>query len=168
MDFSRKRDTAAGLALVLALGVGLRWYHLGARSIWFDEAFTWRTIQFPFGEMLMLYYLGDRGHCYLYEEEGATPHYLGAAVLRREDLIGARGLRELASPRFWFVDATLHLGGVRQMPGASLQEAEEERRFREVFGLQEIIVRRYGAPHGDPPSQAGRRPSTAILSEARP
>ena len=40
------------LALVVALGVVLRLYHLTDRSIWFDEAFTWRMIQFPFGEML--------------------------------------------------------------------------------------------------------------------
>jgi hypothetical protein len=38
-------------AIVLA-GVPFRTCGLAARSVWFDEAFTWRLIQFPFIEML--------------------------------------------------------------------------------------------------------------------
>ncbi|HEV3258761.1 MAG TPA: hypothetical protein VG013_17960 [Gemmataceae bacterium] len=33
-------------------GLGFRAYDLAARSLWFDEAFTWRLTQFPFPEMM--------------------------------------------------------------------------------------------------------------------
>jgi uncharacterized membrane protein len=39
------------ICLILA-GIGLRGYHLTARSLWFDEAFSWRLIQFPVPEMI--------------------------------------------------------------------------------------------------------------------
>ncbi|MGO8746068.1 MAG: hypothetical protein ACLQNE_08765 [Thermoguttaceae bacterium] len=50
-----RRET--GLALVtlgaiIAGGVALRTYGLYGRSIWFDEAMSWRTIGFPVGEMI--------------------------------------------------------------------------------------------------------------------
>lgn len=49
----RSQHVGWGLLLaVLALGVALRCAHLGGRSIWFDEAFSWRLIQYPPGEML--------------------------------------------------------------------------------------------------------------------
>ena len=45
-----------GAALVLTgivlVGLALRGYRLSARSVWFDEAFSWRLIQFPLGEMV--------------------------------------------------------------------------------------------------------------------
>ncbi len=37
---------------IAVLGIGLRSYDLTLRSLWFDEAFSWRLIQFPFSEML--------------------------------------------------------------------------------------------------------------------
>ncbi|MGO8750282.1 MAG: glycosyltransferase family 39 protein [Thermoguttaceae bacterium] len=40
------------LAIIVAGGVGLRMYGLYGRSMWFDEGFSWRTIQFPFLEMI--------------------------------------------------------------------------------------------------------------------
>jgi uncharacterized membrane protein len=40
------------LALIVAAGIGLRLYRLPFRSVWFDEASSWRTIQFPWREML--------------------------------------------------------------------------------------------------------------------
>jgi uncharacterized membrane protein len=40
------------LCLITALGVAVRAYHLSSKSFWFDEAFSWRLIQFPFFEML--------------------------------------------------------------------------------------------------------------------
>lgn len=40
------------LSLIIAAGIFLRLYHVGLRSIWFDEAFTWRLIQFPWADML--------------------------------------------------------------------------------------------------------------------
>lgn len=40
------------LILTILVGVGLRSYELTARSLWFDEAFSWRLIQFPFEEMI--------------------------------------------------------------------------------------------------------------------
>jgi uncharacterized membrane protein len=40
------------LGLIVLGGVLLRGYELSARSFWFDEAFSWRLIQFPFSEMI--------------------------------------------------------------------------------------------------------------------
>lgn len=37
---------------ILALGIGLRFYHVTARSLWFDEAFTWRLMQVPLSEVI--------------------------------------------------------------------------------------------------------------------
>lgn len=52
MDWIRNRSASIALALVIGLGAALRWHQLTARSIWFDEAFTWRMIQYSLGEML--------------------------------------------------------------------------------------------------------------------
>lgn len=47
------RQAALWILVVLVIGgIGLRSWELTARSLWFDEAFSWRLIQFPFGEML--------------------------------------------------------------------------------------------------------------------
>lgn len=40
------------LAVIILLAVALRTYQLTARSLWFDEAFTWRLIQFPYLELI--------------------------------------------------------------------------------------------------------------------
>ena len=40
------------LLLIILLGIGLRTYQLTARSLWFDEAFSWRLIQFSWPEMI--------------------------------------------------------------------------------------------------------------------
>jgi hypothetical protein len=40
------------LVIIVALGVVLRCHALSTRSFWFDEAFSWRLIEFPFAEML--------------------------------------------------------------------------------------------------------------------
>ena len=49
----RKRwGSALCLAAVIAAGVGLRMYGLYGRSIWFDEAFSRRTIQFALPELV--------------------------------------------------------------------------------------------------------------------
>lgn len=48
-----KRSTAIWiLAIIVLAGVGVRSYHLTARSLWFDEAFSWRLVQFPVVEMV--------------------------------------------------------------------------------------------------------------------
>lgn len=47
------RRTALWLLLLITVtGVFFRSYHLTARSLWFDEAFSWRLIQFSNAEML--------------------------------------------------------------------------------------------------------------------
>src|SRR3989338_11107154 len=46
-----RRQTAGLLGVIVLLGVALRSYHLGARGLWFDEAFSWRLIQFPLPEL---------------------------------------------------------------------------------------------------------------------
>ncbi len=48
-----RRNTAAILLLIIAGGLILRTYGLYGRSMWFDESMSWRTIQFPFAEMLV-------------------------------------------------------------------------------------------------------------------
>lgn len=40
------------LAIIVVTGVLVRSYQLSARSFWFDEAFSWRMIEFPFSEMI--------------------------------------------------------------------------------------------------------------------
>src|SRR5262245_5808329 len=40
------------LGVILAMSVGVRSYRLSDRSLWLDEAFTWRLIQFPWREMM--------------------------------------------------------------------------------------------------------------------
>lgn len=51
ISMSRQRSLLL-LILIMLVGIGLRSYHLTARSLWFDEAFSWRLIQFPWGEMI--------------------------------------------------------------------------------------------------------------------
>lgn len=48
---TRKNALLALLAIII-LGVGIRTYQLTGRSLWFDEAFSWRIIQFPLPELL--------------------------------------------------------------------------------------------------------------------
>ncbi len=40
------------LLLIIIAGIGIRSWHVTARSLWFDEAFSWRLIQFPLAEMI--------------------------------------------------------------------------------------------------------------------
>ncbi len=37
---------------IVVVAVALRSYHITARSIWFDESFTWRLISFPISELI--------------------------------------------------------------------------------------------------------------------
>lgn len=47
------RARGACILCTLAVAGGLlRCYGLSSRSLWFDEAFTWQLVSFPFGEML--------------------------------------------------------------------------------------------------------------------
>ncbi|HVC92229.1 MAG TPA: glycosyltransferase family 39 protein [Pirellulales bacterium] len=43
---------ALGLAVIVAAAVALRAWRLGERSLWFDEAFTWRLAGFPCAEII--------------------------------------------------------------------------------------------------------------------
>lgn len=40
------------LIFIMSVGSALRSYDLSVRSIWFDESFTWRLIQFPISELI--------------------------------------------------------------------------------------------------------------------
>lgn len=51
-DKMSRKGTLTLLLLICLVGAGLRAYHLTARSLWFDEAFSWRLIQFPWTEMI--------------------------------------------------------------------------------------------------------------------
>jgi hypothetical protein len=46
------RRSAALLVLVVLAALGLRGYGLGVRSLWFDEAFSWRLAEFPVDELI--------------------------------------------------------------------------------------------------------------------
>ena len=46
------RTVWLSLLLIILIGLGLRSYQLTTRSLWFDEAFSWRLIQFPVPEMI--------------------------------------------------------------------------------------------------------------------
>ncbi|MGO8751790.1 MAG: hypothetical protein ACLQNE_38095 [Thermoguttaceae bacterium] len=100
----------------------------------------------PFCYLPMLYHLRHRGNCYLYQEKDATPHYLGRAVLRPEDVMSARGLQGSQFSRLWVVDTTNAAGGVREVPDMNPREVRQQEQFPEVFGLGEIIVCHYIAP----------------------
>ncbi len=64
--------------ILICIAIGgtlLRAYELTNRSLWFDEAFSWRLIQFPFSEMLArastdvhppLYYTLLQGYCVVF------------------------------------------------------------------------------------------------------
>lgn len=65
-----KRTALIILFLILVAATLLRSYQLTSRSLWFDEAFSWRLIQFPLGEMIAraaadvhppLYYIALKG-----------------------------------------------------------------------------------------------------------
>lgn len=47
-----KQAALAILLIIVLSGIGLRAYQLTGRSLWFDEAFSWRLIQFPVPEMI--------------------------------------------------------------------------------------------------------------------
>lgn len=60
---------------IVLFGVGLRSFELTSRSLWFDEAFSWRLVQFPVKEMIdraaqdvhpPLYYLLLRGWTFVF------------------------------------------------------------------------------------------------------
>src|SRR3990167_1194317 len=64
------------LFLIVLLGVALRAYQVTMRSLWFDEAFSWRLIQFPWVEMLTrasqdvhppFYYILLKGWRYIFD-----------------------------------------------------------------------------------------------------
>ncbi len=57
------------------LGAAIRSYHITDRSLWFDEAFSWRLVSFPFSEMIAraaadvhppLYYILLKGWAYVF------------------------------------------------------------------------------------------------------
>lgn len=48
-----RRTALIVLLLIVLFGVGLRAWQLTSRSLWFDEAFSWRLSQFPLAEMIM-------------------------------------------------------------------------------------------------------------------
>lgn len=48
----RPAGAAIALAVIVLIAVGLRCYWLTLRSVWFDEAFSWRLIEFPWSEIL--------------------------------------------------------------------------------------------------------------------
>ncbi len=51
-SLENRRTALAILLLIIAGGLVLRTYGLYGRSMWFDESVSWRTIQFPFAEMI--------------------------------------------------------------------------------------------------------------------
>ncbi len=63
------------LISIVMIGIAFRSFQLTGRSMWFDEAFSWRLIQFPFSEMIArdaadvhppLYYIVLQGWAYVF------------------------------------------------------------------------------------------------------
>ncbi len=63
------------LFAIVALAVAVRSYHITLRSIWFDESFTWRLIQFPVTDLVArtaadvhppLYYILVKGWAFVF------------------------------------------------------------------------------------------------------
>jgi uncharacterized membrane protein len=52
MSLERPHSALAVLAALVLLGLAVRGRDLGSRSLWFDEAVTWRLVELPFPEML--------------------------------------------------------------------------------------------------------------------
>jgi uncharacterized membrane protein len=44
--------TLLALAVLVVVGAWLRFYGIGAKSLWFDEALSWQLLQFPWDEMI--------------------------------------------------------------------------------------------------------------------
>lgn len=53
IEAMKQRTLVVLLSVITLLGIVLRLPDFSLRSIWFDEAFTWRLILFPFSEMLI-------------------------------------------------------------------------------------------------------------------
>ena len=50
--FANRRTALIALACITVFGLALRCYHISSRSLWIDEAFTYRISQFPLPELL--------------------------------------------------------------------------------------------------------------------
>jgi uncharacterized membrane protein len=96
------RLVALGLTAILALGLVPRLYSLSERSLWFDEAFCWRLIQFPFLEMIErvgrdnhppLYFMLLKGWATLFGDSAWTLRFLsvlfGLATIAGTYLFGS-------------------------------------------------------------------------------
>lgn len=49
---TKKNRFPWAIVILAAVGLAVRLPYVASRSLWFDEAFSWRLIQFPFGEFL--------------------------------------------------------------------------------------------------------------------
>lgn len=77
------------LLLIILVSVGLRSLHLESRSLWFDEAFSWRLIQFPISEMITrdiadvhppLYYVLLKGWAVVFGDSGVALRSFSVAM----------------------------------------------------------------------------------------
>jgi uncharacterized membrane protein len=79
----RRYTVPAVLGLILAVGLIARIYQLGDRPLWYDEAWSWRLIGFPFNEMITR--IGRDSHpplYYLLLREWAAAFGTSAVALR--------------------------------------------------------------------------------------
>jgi hypothetical protein len=104
------------------------------------------VVSSPFWYLPMLYHLRDRGHCYLYRGEGATPTTWALLSCDRRMLLAPKTLRDSQNRRLWFVDTTNDVGCARAIPVLNPSKARQEEYFPEVFGLGDIIVQQYVEP----------------------
>ncbi|GAB6186275.1 glycosyltransferase family 39 protein [Thermopirellula anaerolimosa] len=93
----------------------------------------------------VLYYLRDRGGCYLYRanNDGRVPHYLGAAVIEPEEMVTQEQLASFAGNRIWFVESTNRVGAADSFPPADPRRIIRQMNFPDVFGLGTIRVHEY-------------------------
>jgi uncharacterized membrane protein len=116
-----RRAALSALGVIVLAALAVRGYHLGQRSIWFDEAFSWRLIEFPFPEMLRRV-----------TQDNHVPLYFlllkGWAALFGTSLVALRGLSVLLGGAT-VVGAYLFTAEALGAPGAS---AGRRARAREV------------------------------------
>lgn len=130
---SRRLATCLLLAITL-LGLGARLNDLTARSLWFDEAFSWRLIQFPFEEMMQraaqdvhppLYYLLLKAWQALFFSSLLSLRLFSVAWAAGSFIVGYLLMLEVAQSR----SASLLAAALLALSGWQIQYAGEARMY---------------------------------------
>jgi mannosyltransferase len=127
------------LAGVLLLALVPRLYGLSERSLWFDEGFTWRLVQFPFSEMLERA-TRDNSPPFYYMVLQAWQEVFGASAVALRSLSVFFGLATIWGT---YLFAAAAFGGV--LSGS--EPAEDERSRGRAIGLFAALLVALSAYH---------------------